>query len=293
MGRFSTKDFFWELEDKGIIFDKNIKNKISAQINNNLNYIPTVGFMGKTGVGKSSLCNSLFGREIAPINDVEACTRETKEIIINVGTNGIKLIDIPGVGESQERDTEYAALYNKLLPELDIILWVLKGDDRAFSVDEQFYNRVVRPHLDQNKPYFFVLNQIDKVEPFREWNIDKNSPGQRQSENINKKVAYVADCFNIPKSKVIGVSANENYNLVGLVEEIVFSLPNDKKITFANKVKEENLSDKAKEEAEKGFWETVDEIVTDVVKGTSFEPIYNAGRGLVKAGKAIFDFFFG
>lgn len=44
---------------------------------------------------------------------------------------GISLIDMPGVGESEQRDAEYAALYRRLLPELDLVLWVIKGDDRA------------------------------------------------------------------------------------------------------------------------------------------------------------------
>lgn len=49
-------------------------------------------------------------------------TRNPQEIFVQVGASGVKLIDCPGVGESQERDEEYRQLYEKLLPELDLIL---------------------------------------------------------------------------------------------------------------------------------------------------------------------------
>jgi predicted GTPase len=31
---------------------------------NGLNYAPKIGIFGKTGVGKSSLCNTLFGKDV-------------------------------------------------------------------------------------------------------------------------------------------------------------------------------------------------------------------------------------
>lgn len=103
---------------------------------------------GKTGVGKSSLCNALFGKVICPISDVEACTRDTKDVILNIdGGKGIKFIDVP-VGESSQRDVEYGELYARLLPELDLVLWLIKADGRAMVSDEIFYKEIVKPHLD-------------------------------------------------------------------------------------------------------------------------------------------------
>ena len=122
-----------------------------------LNYVPKVGVFGKTGVGKSSLCNAVFGRDIFKISDVVACTRTPQEMLLSIGNKGIKLLDVPGVGENEERDTEYRELYKKLLPELDLILWVLKGDDRAFSSDEEFYKDVVQKYIQAGTPFFIVI----------------------------------------------------------------------------------------------------------------------------------------
>lgn len=65
----------------------------------------------------------------------------------------------------------------------------------------------------------------------------------------------------MPESKIIPVSAAEHYNLVHLVDEIVFALPKDKKITFVENVKDDKRSEQAKNSAEKGFWETAVEFI--------------------------------
>ncbi len=167
MNNSNMNDIFNVLEQQGIRITPDQKRVVRQKMNTILSYEPRVGVFGKTGVGKSSLCNALFGRDLCEISDVGACTRDAKELLLGFGQKGMKLVDVPGVGENKERDIEYGKLYAKLLPELDLILWVLKGDDRAFSSDEAFYKNVVKPHLDQGKPFFFVLNQVDKIEPFR------------------------------------------------------------------------------------------------------------------------------
>jgi hypothetical protein len=40
---------------------------------------------GKTGAGKSSLCNALFAGEVSPVSDVAACTREPLRFRLQVG----------------------------------------------------------------------------------------------------------------------------------------------------------------------------------------------------------------
>lgn len=71
-------------------------------------YEPVIGIMGKTGAGKSSLCNALFVGEVSPVSDVAACTREPLRFRLQVGERYMTLVDLPGVGESGERDNEYA-----------------------------------------------------------------------------------------------------------------------------------------------------------------------------------------
>ncbi|WP_455542549.1 GTPase family protein [Intestinibacter sp.] len=279
-------DFFDQLQKSGVNVTKEQREQISSRLQNILNYEPRIGIFGKTGVGKSSLCNALFGKDICSISDVEACTRNTQEVILDLGGSGIKLLDVPGVGESSERDEEYAKLYASLLPELDLILWLIKSDDRALASDENFYKNIVKAHIEEGKPFFFVLNQVDKIEPFREWDEDKHEPGIRQFKNIHKKVDDVARFFDVAPSKIIPVSANEKYNLTKLVDEFVRALPAEKKITVFKAVDEEFKSKSTGEHVKKSFAEVVGEVVMTTIE-TAGEVICTtvetAGRVVEKA----------
>jgi len=263
MGRTATDDFFEQLENSGVKVTEEQRRQINNRLTNILTYEPIVGIFGKTGVGKSSLCNALFGTDICPISDVEACTRNTQEVLLKMGDDGkgIKLIDVPGVGENSVRDEEYGKLYAQLLPELDLVLWLIKADDRALASDENFYKNIVKPHISDGKPFFFVLNQVDKIEPFREWNEEKHEPGAKQFQNIHRKVDDVASYFDIAPSKVIPVSANEKYNLTKLVDEFVRALPAEKKITVFRAVDAEFQSKATGEHVKKSFLDVVENVV--------------------------------
>ncbi|MEQ6292078.1 GTPase family protein [Vogesella sp. GCM10023246] len=224
-----------------------------------VNYHATIGVMGKTGAGKSSLCNALFGREVAEVSAVEACTRSPQEIDWSIQQGkGLSLIDMPGVGESGSRHDEYTALYRQLLPELDLVLWVIKGDDRALSIDEQFYQQVLLPELwDRATPVVLVVSQVDKIEPCREWDWVKNYPGPYQRQNIDAKVAQVCRVFKLPPSQVCAIAAEEGYGLVALVEKIVTILPAEKKWSFTREARQETVSECAWRSANQGLWDTL------------------------------------
>lgn len=295
MENFNTESIFNSLKENGINVDEKQQKIIEKKLSEVMNYVPKIGVLGKTGVGKSSLCNALFGSDVCPVNDVEACTRNPQEVTVNIsGGNGITLVDVPGVDESSDRDQEYSELYARLLPELDVILWVIKADDRAFSADENFYKNVIKPHVDQGKPFLFVLNQVDKMEPFRKWNNEEHEPGEEQLVTINKKLQAVADFFHVTPSKVIPVSALEKYNLITLVNEIVYAVPPEKKITVYRNISEElrtestgqHIFDTVSKYIER-FVGTVIDVAADVIVGF----IGGAIKGFLESMKKRFKWF--
>lgn len=271
MNSFNENDFFANIEKHAGSIPPEYRQKIMGRIDELRNYVPKIGVFGKTGVGKSSLCNALFGQEVCEISDFKACTREPKEVLMSITSgNGLKLIDVPGVGESSERDNEYEALYQSLLPELDLVFWVFKADDRAHASDEKFFKSLIRPYIDEGKPFLAVINQVDKMEPFKEWSEEESKPGPRQLSNIQKKKTEIAAFLNLPLSKVVPVSANEYYGLMDLVDSVVHALPNDKKLVVLEKIQQ---AEKSKIESEQQFQSR--RIVSDGARNEAVETVWS------------------
>ena len=256
------------IDQHGQSFTQQQREELQARIEQLVNYQAVVGIMGKTGGGKSSLCNALFGQDVAEVDDIAACTRYPQEYTLAYKNGkGIALIDVPGVGESLGRDEEYAELYQRLLPELDLILWVVKADDRALAIDQQVFNSVIRPYLaDRDIPVLFVISQVDKVAPTSEWDHERHLPGSTQQSNLSRKQIQLSQTFDIALDHICVTSAEEGYGLTGLVEQIVTLLPNQKKWAIAREAKPEYVSGKAYQTASKGLWETIKETATSILR---------------------------
>lgn len=279
------------------IFPQSLRENLLNKIGEAIDYEPMIGVMGKTGAGKSSVCNALFKGEVCAVSDDAACTRKVQELRIRLGRRSLKIIDIPGVGENALRDKEYEDLYRNLLPSLDLILWVIKGDDRAFSADEHFYNNVLLP-AGGGERLLFVLNQVDKIEPFREWDTHLHQPSPAQLINIEKKEAYINERLGFTHYPVISISADEGYNILRLVETIIRALPDRAKSSTASQLKDEYKTEKVKTEAKNSFGNVLSGIVDAVIDSV---PLPGPVKELARKGKDkviewagnAWDYFFG
>ncbi len=251
-----------------------------------VNYQAVVGVMGKTGSGKSSLCNALFGQETAEVDDIGACTRYPQEITLTYKQGkGLALIDMPGVGESEARDQEYAELYQSMLPELDLVLWLIKADDRALSIDQRFYRQIVLPYLKQHDvPLLIVVSQSDKIEPCRAWDETSKQPGLQQARHLQEKRVLLSRLFDLPLTRICAVSAEYGYGLIDLVENIVLTLPNEKKWSITRETKPVYLSATTWERSELGLWETIKRMVIE----TAADAWEVVSAGLKSLGRLLF-----
>lgn len=258
------------------------------------NYEPTFGIMGKSGAGKSSLCNALFQGEVSPVSDVSSCTREALHFRLNNGERYLKLIDLPGVGENQQRDREYASLYRRLLPEVDLILWVIKADDRALAVDEHFYRHVLGEAF-QSK-VLFVINQADKIEPCHEWNSTSNQPSPLQIANLDLKVQDITRLLQ-PINPICAISVKANWNLTEMVEAMVECLPEKSSSPISAQLHTHLRTERVKETARNDFGSAVGGIL-DVVASLPVVPkpvkslIHQIRDAVVSVARAVWDFFF-
>ena len=276
--RILTADLLKNFKSNDISDD--VINRIEVKLTELGNFTPVVGIFGKTGVGKSHLCNALFGKETAKVSDVDAGTREPQEVFVRLSEAdaGIKLIDLPGVGENKVRDEEYSALYKEWIPKLDLVIWVIRADDRTFSVDEYFYDNIVKKQIkESNIPFLVVINQVDRINPLRDWDEGNQRPGFKQQKVIGERTQWAVNKFNISTMSIVEVSAYEKYNLGCLVETIIDAVPNEKKLGFYNSFEETVKTEGSEESTIKGvmnylkeFFQEIKPYIPDIIRGINY-----------------------
>lgn len=240
-----------------------VANKIQRKFHSVINYEPTIGLMGKTGTGKSSLCNTLFRSPPASVDAVNGCTRRAQLYKISYGTHALNVIDFPGIDETPAFDKIYACMYKRWLNKLDLIVWVLKADDRAWNDDIRCYRQLISQGADRSQ-FLFVLSQADKVEPCREWDLESRQPSIMQQQNLQGKVTQVNAVFS-PVHPVLAVSASEGFNITRWVETLITIIPDKASSAVTRQLEPEYRTEKVTTTAQESFARVVGDIFDESV----------------------------
>ncbi|HIE6285347.1 TPA: GTPase family protein [Proteus mirabilis] len=285
-----------KLENHFLFLPKGAKDVFLSHLNKLINYSPTIGLMGKTGAGKSSLINALFQSTLSPVSDVFGCTRQAQRFSMVMNNHTLTFVDLPGVGESLERDREYHQLYRNLLPELDLIIWVLKADDRAWSSDEQCYRFLTKQCGYQSERFLFVLNQADKIEPCRQWDELYHQPSREQVANLELKQQAVITAFK-PHHPVMTVSAAEGFQLTELAEQLIQALPAKASSGVARQLNNTYRTQSVEDSACNNFGQCVSDIVDTIINIIPLPPlikhtISTVKNSIVSVAKSLWSLFF-
>ncbi|EPM5600394.1 GTPase family protein [Citrobacter braakii] len=278
------------LEQPLVSLPDTLRQLILERIQNLTLYEPVIGIMGKTGAGKSSLCNALFAGEVSPVSNVSACTREPLRFRLQPGERSMTIVDLPGVGESERRDAEYAALYREQLTQLDLVLWLIKADDRALAVDEHFYRQVIGEAY--RHKVLFVISQSDKVEP----TCGGEKLSMEQKQNISRKICQLHELFQ-PVNPVCAVSVRLQCGLRVMAERMIRCLPREASSPVAVQLSAPLRTDAVNKKARDDFGETVGSVL-DTVSSMPLIPapvravIQSVRNIVVSVARAVWNFFF-
>ncbi len=230
------------------LFPPAMAEQIQTYLQQSIHYEPVIGIMGKSGAGKSSLCNAIFQDQVCLTSDLLACTRTPQRLALSVGERTVTLVDLPGVGETPEYDVEYRSLYHSLLNELDLIIWVLRADDRARAQDISTHRELMACGADPGR-FLFVLSQVDR---FSSDSCDSDSPNGIPAAKVATLITQAASRF--PSSfPVMAVSAHTGHNLPAFVELMIHALPAQASSQVYRQIKTENRTDDSRTKARKDF----------------------------------------
>jgi len=223
---------------KGLLKTENIseeiKDKIAKQVSDltkmEIENPPKIAVIGLSGVGKSTTINSLFGTKLKSDPSV-ACTQNAEPIILQGPKGKIIVFDMPGLGEDIDQDEVHKQTYAKVLPECDVILWLMvaNGAGRAMAYDQIMLKEVVGAYIDK---LVVGLNQVDLIEP-NDWITIANIPSKQQSENLERRITDVREKIgkvvpNLTTERILYYSAIKRYRLEELFQCLVDACSNNR-----------------------------------------------------------------
>jgi GTP-binding protein Era len=156
-----------------------------------------IGVYGKSGVGKSSVLNSLLEKDIFKTDIINGTTREIQAEewkFKDQSLNSIELLDCPGFDfcDIKFPDKVYSSIYHS-----DLILFIISGDLNRNELNE------ISSFIKDGKKIILILNKIDL--------FNKNEL-KEIIENIN---------FKLPKDLNIPIIINNGNNLQNYVAKLI------------------------------------------------------------------------
>ena len=156
-----------------------------------------IGTYGKSGVGKSSVLNSLIKKDVFKADIINGSTREIKAVewtLEDQTLNSIELLDSPGFDfcDIKFPDKIYSQIKNS-----DLILFVVAGDINRNELNE------ISSFIKDGKKIILILNKIDLL---------KKNDLKEIIENIN---------FKLPKGFNIPIIINKENNLKNYITKLI------------------------------------------------------------------------
>jgi len=197
--------------------------------------------VGATGVGKSKTLNAFFQKEEAAVG--EGADPETAEISHYMLNSMLRLWDTPGLGDGIEKDKAYMRMIEDTLNRcygdygqyglIDLVLVVLEGGSRDFSVPVKLLRDVIFPNIHEDR-VLIAVNQADLSMRGHHWNHTQGQPDTILEKYLNDQMQSVQsrlhqDIRNWRIPFPIYYSALHDYHIYELYDLLIDHIPSGRR----------------------------------------------------------------
>lgn len=201
---------------------------------------PNIVFTGKTGNGKTSTINALFGKEVGTVVDTARGTVRPETHQWDFRGEHLNLIDLPGLGDGEDTDAEFRKHYQKVAPTADGIIIVVAPPRPAELGTIETVNCLLDAGLNPDK-LIFGYNKIGDLRILdadsgarRRVDVDGVS-GPRSPEDqahVAKAIEDFVSSLNercpklkLTQSRVVAYDCDLGWNLYALLGAVLATLP--------------------------------------------------------------------
>jgi uncharacterized protein len=219
------------------LLDKH-KDKLPAQRK------PNVLVCGETGTGKTTTINTLFGEEVGEVGYFSRGTSHDELYEWQSEGHNIDVVDLPGLGDTKQRDKEYREIYRRRVAQADGFIVVIAPPRPANEATIKTVNLLLQCGVNPERIVFAYNRLTDINAPIggkmRRLTLD-GLAGPATPDDA-KLISMACEAFNadlsnavrngrltgrFPLEKVVAYDALSGWNLFAALDAVLESLPGD------------------------------------------------------------------
>ncbi len=196
-----------------------------------------IALVGRPNVGKSTLFNRLSERKRAIVHDLPGVTRDRKYADARIGPISFKIVDTPGLEESEEGELEHRMMQQTIqaIKEADLVCLVVDNINGITPADKFFANFIRK----YNQNHIVIANKCEKsfIHDKEFYKLGFGDPIPISAEHGHGMVGLYEAII-----EKIGEEEGEDIDpMTGdLLQMVIVGRPNAGKSTFVNAILDDN-----------------------------------------------------